>query len=156
MLPTAYCANGALTWEISRHGSLPTWAPVKPYTELALTFSANCRPSKTCRRKGSVSLASSALALEGQEAKATDAVSQISGRDKRPGPGHWLRCLSRNGCCVLVCRLCTAQRHPAEGANGSCLEGCLVLIHTQLQLSVAWRSWGGPGGTGTDKEPQEV
>lgn len=52
-----------LTWEISRQGSLPTWAPVKPYTELALTLSASCRPSSTCRLKGSVSRCSSALAL---------------------------------------------------------------------------------------------
>lgn len=65
-LPLAHYGDQALTCEISRHGSLPTWAPVKPYTELALTFSASCRPSKTCRRRGSVSLASSALALEGE------------------------------------------------------------------------------------------
>lgn len=53
------------TCEISRQGSRPTWAPVKPYTELALTFSASCRPSSTWRRRGSFSFASSALALRG-------------------------------------------------------------------------------------------
>jgi len=33
--------------EICRHGNLPTTAPVKPYTEFALTFNANCLPFNT-------------------------------------------------------------------------------------------------------------
>jgi hypothetical protein len=33
--------NDVTEAEISRHGSLPTFAPVKPYTELALIFSAS-------------------------------------------------------------------------------------------------------------------
>uniref|UniRef100_A0A0E9SYD3 Uncharacterized protein n=1 Tax=Anguilla anguilla TaxID=7936 RepID=A0A0E9SYD3_ANGAN len=49
--------------EISRQGSLPTWAPVKPYTELALIFRASCLPSKTCFLNGSFSLFNSAFAL---------------------------------------------------------------------------------------------
>lgn len=52
-----------LTCEISRQGSLPTWAPVKPYTEFALILRASCRPSSTCFLKGSVSFLSSVLAL---------------------------------------------------------------------------------------------
>ena len=34
--------NRHCTWDISMQGSLPTLAPVKPYTELALSFSASC------------------------------------------------------------------------------------------------------------------
>ena len=44
-------------------GSFPTLAPVKPYTELALIFSASCRPSSTLRRNESVSSFKSALTL---------------------------------------------------------------------------------------------
>ena len=116
LLATCRCA---LTCEISRHGSLPTWAPVKPYTELALTFSASWRPSNTCRRRGSVSLASSALAL-GRERrtwgpKATRGPSQASRGDERAGSG----CLSEKGCHVQLCRLHTAWRCLAEGLVGA-------------------------------------
>lgn len=45
-----------ITWEISKHGSFPTWAPVKPYTEFALSFKATCLPSKIFFLNGSVSL----------------------------------------------------------------------------------------------------
>ena len=48
--------------EICKHGNLPTVAPVKPYTELALIFKASCRPSKTFFLNGSVSFFRSALA----------------------------------------------------------------------------------------------
>lgn len=37
------------TCEISMHGSFPALAPVKPYTEFALSFKANCLPSRTYR-----------------------------------------------------------------------------------------------------------
>ena len=40
--------------EIYKHGSWPTVAPVKPYTELALIFSADCLPSRTFWSIGSV------------------------------------------------------------------------------------------------------
>ena len=50
-------------WEISRQGSLPTWAPVNPYTELALIFSASWRPSNTFFLNGSVSFFKSVLAF---------------------------------------------------------------------------------------------
>ena len=52
-----------LTEDICKHGNLPTWAPVKPYTELAEIFKANCRPSSTIFLKGSVSFFNSVLAL---------------------------------------------------------------------------------------------
>ena len=51
------------TCDISRQGSFPFCAPVKPYTELALIFSASCRPSNTFCLNGSVSFFRSALAL---------------------------------------------------------------------------------------------
>lgn len=62
--PKQVIRSKALTCEISRQGSLPTWAPVKPYTEFALILRASCRPSSTCFLKGSVSFFSSALALQ--------------------------------------------------------------------------------------------
>lgn len=40
--------------DISKQGSWPTKAPVKPYTEFALIFKANCLPSKTFCNRGSV------------------------------------------------------------------------------------------------------
>ena len=57
------CRPYAVTdFEIARHGSWPTTAPVKPYTELALIFSASCRPFCTAFFSGSVSLAMSFFA----------------------------------------------------------------------------------------------
>ena len=49
-------------FDIARHGSCPTMAPVKPYTELALIFSASCRPFCTAFLMGSVSFAMSRFA----------------------------------------------------------------------------------------------
>lgn len=140
----------ALTCEISRHGSLPTWAPVKPYTELALTFSASCRPSKTCRLRGSVSLASSALALGegGGPVKVTQVAYQVS-EDERPGPRHWSGCLSGKGGHAQLGRLHTTQRCPAEGLRGAACRGCLVLSGTAAVKC-------GPQGTGTARPPQQV
>ena len=51
------------TWDTSIQGSLPTEAPVNPYTELALSFSASCLPSSTFFLNGSVSRFNSSLAL---------------------------------------------------------------------------------------------
>mmetsp|Transcript_30359 Transcript_30359/g.99138 ORF Transcript_30359/g.99138 Transcript_30359/m.99138 type:complete len:258 (-) Transcript_30359:1808-2581(-) len=48
--------------EMARHGSCPTVAPVKPYTELADTLSASCRPFCTAFTIGSVASFMSALA----------------------------------------------------------------------------------------------
>jgi len=52
------------TPEISRQGSFPICAPVKPYTELQLILSANCLPSRTLRLKGSFSIFIIAFALK--------------------------------------------------------------------------------------------
>ena len=60
------CEATSHTWDISMQGSLPTLAPVKPYTELALILRANWRPSSTLRRNESVSCFNSALALGGR------------------------------------------------------------------------------------------
>ena len=48
--------------EIGMHGSCPTVAPVKPYTELADTFSASWRPFITARTNGSFAAFMSFLA----------------------------------------------------------------------------------------------
>jgi len=62
--------------EISKHGSLPTVAPVNPYTLLALILSANCLPSNTARLNGSFSFLRSARAL----ARALKSSSRIQGK----------------------------------------------------------------------------
>lgn len=43
------------TCDISMHGNLPALAPVKPYTEFALSFRASCLPSRTYNEKNSFS-----------------------------------------------------------------------------------------------------
>lgn len=64
-----------LTADISKHGNFPTWAPVNPYTELALIFNASCLPSKTMRLNGSVSFFRSSFAF----LRALKRSSRISG-----------------------------------------------------------------------------
>jgi len=48
--------------EISRHGSIPTVAPVNPYTEFAEILRANYQPFKTAFSNGSFDYANSILA----------------------------------------------------------------------------------------------
>ena len=61
--------------EIARHGSWPTVAPVKPYTELAEILSASCRPFCTATTNGSDARAMSALA----RLRAASSSSRMSG-----------------------------------------------------------------------------
>ncbi len=48
---------------MGRQGSCPTVAPVKPYTEFADIFNANCRPFCTARIESSVAFAMSIFAF---------------------------------------------------------------------------------------------
>lgn len=106
----------ALTCEISSTTAYPPEGASEAYTELALTFSASWQIN-TCRRRGSVSLASSALAL-GKKGERGDKGHlrgiQASGGDERAGSG----CPSERVPPAVQAAHCVGCL--AEGLSGSC------------------------------------